>query len=204
MELRHFGKTQIIPYPEAGDRRDAFRSARAEPGGNQIAIAFSDHEREVLHAICDEIIPAGRGFPAPSEVGVVDEFFTRYIAPSGSTIAQFPNATEDLFKTALATFGQEFATKDRAGRVADLARLEAEQPEFFGQLRALTYAGYYSRVAVILALQRNHDAGRDYRGPPQPYGYEETTLDWDDMLPPKSQAGYTATTAIKRIERSGR
>ena len=165
-----------------GRRARRLRAASAEPGGNRIPIVFSDHEREALHAIVDEIIPPGRGFPAPSQVGVVEEFFTRYIAPSGSSITRFPNAVEDQFKAALAGFGKKFLAKNKVDRVADLARLEAEQPEFFGQLRALTYAGYYSRPEVIVALRRTHDAGRDYNGPPLPYGYDESTLDWDEMI----------------------
>ena len=204
MELRHFGQTQVVPSSDWGDVRGAFRAASAEPGGNRIPIVFSDHEREALHAIVDEIIPPGRGFPAPSQVGVVEEFFTRYIAPSGSSITRFPNAVEDQFKAALAGFGKKFLAKDKVARVADLARLEAEQPEFFGQLRALTYAGYYSRPEVIVALRRTHDAGRDYNGPPLPYGYDESTLDWGDMIPPKNRSGYTATDSVKRIKRSRR
>ena len=204
MELRHFGQTQVVPSSDWGDVRGAFRAASAEPGGNQIPIVFSAHEREALHAIVDEIIPPGRGFPAPSQVGVVEEFFTRYIAPSGSSITRFPNAVEDEFKAALAGFGKKFLGKDKVARVTDLARLEAEQPEFFGQLRALTYAGYYSRPEVIVALRRTHDAGRDYNGPPLPYGYDESTLDWGDMIPPKNRSGYTATNSVKRIKRSSR
>jgi len=81
MELRHFGFTQSVPETEGGDRRDAFRAARAELGGYSTPIAFSERERQVLNAICDEIIPPGCGFPAPSAAGVVEDFFTRYIAP---------------------------------------------------------------------------------------------------------------------------
>jgi Gluconate 2-dehydrogenase subunit 3 len=204
MELRHFGFTQSVQETEGGDRRDAFRAARAELGGYPTPIAFSERERQVLNAICDEIIPPGRGFPAPSAVGVVEDFFSRYIAPKGATVTRFPNVIEDTFKSGLATLGQEFLTKDHAGRVAALKRLEIEQSEFFGQLRALTYGGYYSRPEVIAALRHNHDAGRDYRGAPQPYGYEGSTMDWGDMIPPRKQAGYTATEDVKRLVPRGR
>ncbi len=204
MELRHFGLTQQVFDPEGGDRRDAFRAARAKPGGYPTPISFSDHERTLLNAICDEIIPADGGFPAPSTVGVVDEFFARYIAPAGATVTRFPDAKEDDFKADLAHLGADFLARDSAGRVAALKQLEAEHSAFFGQLRALTYAGYYSRPAVIVVLRGAHDAGRDYRGAPQPYGYDTTTMDWGDMIPPKKRATYTATKAVKRIVLPGR
>ena len=38
------------------------------------------------------------------------------------------------------------------------------------------------RPEVIAALRHNHDAGRDYRGAPQPYGYEGSTMDWGDII----------------------
>jgi hypothetical protein len=199
MEIRHWGVTQSVPETEGGDPRHAFRAARAEVGGYATPITFSDHERQMLNAICDEIIPPGDGYPAPGAVGVIDEFFVHYIAPKGSTVTRFPHATEDTFKSDLARLGHEFLAKNHAGRVAALERLETEQPEFFGQLRALTYGAYYSRPETIAALRRHHDAGRDYRGAPQPYGYEQSTMDWGDMIPPKKQASYTRTDAVKKL-----
>ena len=52
----------------------------------------------------------------------------------------------------------------------------------FEQLRALVYYGYYSRPVVTLAINRNLPAGRDYHGPPLPYGYLQTTEPWDEDL----------------------
>ena len=175
-----FGQTQVVPSSDWGDVRVAFRAASAEPGGNRIPIVFSDHEREALHAIVDEMIPPGRGFPAQARRASSRNSSPATSLRPGSSITRFPNAVEDQFKAALAGFGKKFLAKNKVDRVADLARLEAEQPEFFGQLRALTYAGYYSRPEVIVALRRNNDAGRDYNGPPLPYGYDESTLDWGE------------------------
>ncbi|GJF03141.1 gluconate 2-dehydrogenase subunit 3 family protein [Pseudonocardia sp. D17] len=179
------------------DVRDALRAAAAEPGGNRIPVMFSDHQRTVLRAIVDELVPPGEGFPAPSEVGVVEDFIPRYVAPTGSRTAPFPGAVEDRFTAALDAVEPEILAEDREQRVAVLRRLENDDPEFFGQLRALTYAGYYSRPAVVLVMRTHLRAARDYNGPPLPYGYDRLTTDWDGFTPP-SDGRFIATEDVAR------
>lgn len=180
------------------DQREAFRAASAEPGGNRTPVPLTDTQREVLSGIADELIPPGAGFPAPSEVGVVDDFFVRYITPASAAANWFPFAGEEEFKAAVDRLAGPFLAADHDGRVSQLAALEREQPEFFGQLRALTYAGYYSRPAVLLALRRALPAARDYHGPPLPYGYDLTTPDWGEITPPGT-GSYTETSDVARV-----
>jgi hypothetical protein len=184
------------------DPREAFRAASAEPGGNQVPVVLTDTQRAVLNAVADELIPPGGGFPRPSEVGVVDDFFVRYITPASAPANRFPFAREDEFKAAADRMAEPFLRAGHDGRVAQLEALEKEQPDFFGQLRALTYAGYYSRPAVLLALRQVLPAGRDYHGPPLPYGYDLTTPDWDEITPPGA-GSYTETSDVVRIDVKG-
>lgn len=194
-----------IGSPELGlvgtpdDVRDGLRAAAAEPGGNRVPIVLTGVQVTVLNTVVDELVPPGEGFPAPSEVHVVEQFFTRYIAPRGARTAPFPGATEDAFTAALDAFAPQIHGKEHDERVAALARLENEDPDFFGQLRALTYAGYYSRPAVVLALRANLPAARDYNGPPLPYGYDRTTSDWSGMTPPDG-GRFTATADVARVD----
>lgn len=184
------------------DSREAFRAASAEPGGNRVPVVLTDTQRAVLNAVADELIPPGGGFPPPSEVGVVDDFFVRYITPRSAPANWFPFAREDEFKAAVDRIAEPFLRAGHDGRVAQLEALEKEQPEFFGQLRALTYAGYYSRPAVLLALRQVLPAGRDYHGPPLPYGYDLTTPDWNEITPP-GVGSYTETTDVVRVNVKG-
>ena len=39
-----------------------------------------------------------------------------------------------------------------------------------------------ARPVVTQAINRNLPAGRDYHGPPLPYGYLQTTEPWDEEL----------------------
>lgn len=179
------------------DVLDALRAAAAEPGGNRTPIGFSDHQNAILNTIIDELIPPGDGFPAPSSVHVVETFFTRYIAPSGSRTVHFPGAAEDTFKAALDEFAPAIEGLEQDGRVAALKELERSHPDFFGQLRALTYAGYYSRPIVVAALRANLPAARDYNGPPLPYGYDRTTADWSGLNPPEDGT-FIATSDVQK------
>ncbi len=184
------------------DPREAFRAASAEPGGNRTPVPLTDMQREVLNAVADELVPPGAGFPSPSDVRVVDDFFVRYITPVSATANWFPFAREEEFKAAVDQLAGPFLAADHEGRVARLTALEREQPEFFGQLRALTYAGYYSRPPVLLALQQALPAGRDYHGPPLPYGYDLSTPDWDEITPPGT-GSYTETSDVVRVHVKG-
>jgi hypothetical protein len=127
----------------------------------------------------------------------VEEFFTRYINPASSSVNRFPYAQEKQFTAAVDALAEDILAADSAARVEQLKRLEKDDPDLFGQLRALTYAGYYSRPAVQVAL-RALPAGRDYHGAPLPLGYALNTADWDE-LSPRGVGGYTPTANVVRI-----
>jgi hypothetical protein len=200
MNGRHDPESGLTGSPD--EVRDALRAAAAEPGGNRVPIVFSERQRAVLDAITDEIVPPGEGFPAPSEVHVVEEFFTRYVAPAAARTVHFPGAAEEPFKAMVDEVAPRIEAGDRAARIAVLQQLERTRPEFFGQLRALTYAGYYSRRAVVLAIRELLEAGRDYNGPPLPYGYDRSTHDWSGLTPP-AEGRYTPTGDVQRVTVAG-
>ena len=101
--------------------------------------------------------------------------------------------------------GQGFVDADEAGRTETLARLETDDETFFGQLRSLVYYGYYSMTEVTLAIRKNIPAGKDYHGPPQPYGYLDTTEPWDDatLETRGGLADHIATEDVQRVDLSG-
>ena len=55
-----------------------------------------------------------------------------------------------------------------------------------------------------LAIRRNLPAGRDYHGPPLPYGYLQTTEPWDEELLTQAQenGSYLETDAVSRVDLS--
>jgi len=172
-------------------------AGHATLGGFDPPISLSRQESALLAAVADLLVPEGAGFPAPSAVGVVD-FIARYVTPRDRPVMHYPFAAEDEFKRSLAGLGRAFLDADPSRRVELLRRLEVEEAAFFAQVRDLVYYGYYSRPAVIQAIRDHVEAGRDYHGPPQPYGYDATLEGWDDIALPSRRGRYTATEDVRR------
>lgn len=187
------------------DRPDQphFELGRPRLGGLATPVAFGEDEAKVIDAVADTLIPPGGGFPAPSEVGIVD-FFGRYTTPKGYRAKHYPYLEEEDLKEFLARLGSDFVQGDAESRVQEIKRLEKEQEELFGQLRSLVYYGYYSASEVTAAIAREIPAGRDYHGPPLPYGYLHCIEDWDDeVLASAGQgSGYIATDDVVRVDLS--
>lgn len=193
---KEMGGPEVAPDPS--EDKYGFELGRPRLGGLELPVEFSEQQVAILNAAADEIIPPGGGFPAPSEVGVVD-FIGRYVTPSGKDPIHYPFAGEDDFKAALDELGEEFISADSEGRVETLKRVEQEEETFFSQLRDLVYYGYYSRPEVTLAINENLAAGRDYHGPPQPYGYLRTIERWDESLFPRGRGEYIRTEDVKPV-----
>lgn len=192
------GAPEVAPDP--GQER-GFEVGRPRLGGLEFPIEFSERQTAILNAAADEIIPPGGGFPAPSDVNVVD-FIGRYVTPSGEEPKYYPFAGEDEFKAAVDNLGEEFLSADSEGRVRALERVEKEDETFFDQLRSLVFYGYYSMPEVTLAIRENLPAGRDYHGPPQPYGYIRSIERWDESLFAHGNGDHIATEEVERIDLS--
>lgn len=168
-------------------------------GGWRPGIAFTDIQRGVLATVADQLIPGGDGFPAPSQAGVVP-FLARYIAPIGQPNKWYPFLEESDVRGRLDGLGEAFLGKNVDDQIETLRGLERDEPEFFGRLRDLVYHAYYSRPAVVQAINERLPAGRDLRVAPQPYGYSDTIIDWDDELLSRVRGTYKRTEDVVRIE----
>ena len=188
---------------EPGAAGGYFETGRPRLGGLQHPIAFSDGQAAVLRAVADTMIPPRDGWPTASEVDIV-AFVGRYVTPTDLRNKHFPFAEEDEFKAGLDRLGPAFADGDTDARTAAVQALEDADDPLFEQLRALVYYGYYSRPEVTLAIRRNIPAGRDYHGPPLPYGYLEVTEPWDDEVLDTAGGGpgFVATEDVRRVDLS--
>ncbi|CAM5394854.1 gluconate 2-dehydrogenase subunit 3 family protein [Leifsonia shinshuensis] len=180
---------------EGSDLRDG---TRPPMGGWLPGIAFDPLEVAVLDAFVDQLIPPGDGFPAPSEVDVA-AFFARYIVPSGVEPKWYPFIGEERFRDWLGELGEGFVAAGADEQVKIISDLERTQPEFFGTLRDLTYYAYYSRPAITGAINARLEAGKDLRNSPQPYGYADSTEEWDEQLFPNISGTYTRTEDVRRV-----
>lgn len=196
-----FGAPETTLRP--GEGGGYFETDRPRLGGLERSIAFSDLQAAVINAAADTIIPPHPDWPTASEVELVT-FVGRYITPSHYKNKHFPFAEEDTFKAGLDRLGQAFVDANEAGRIEAISALEKAEDPLFEQLRALVYYGYYSRPVVVLAIRRNVPAGRDYHGPPLPYGYLETLEPWDEetLASASAHGSYLETDQITRVDLS--
>lgn len=168
-------------------------------GGWAPHLRFSAGRADVLGAVADTLVPAGEGFPAPSEAGVV-AFLGRYVTPSGQDPRWYPFVGEDDLVAHVDGLGSSFGNGSEAERVEALRTLERQEPEFFTRLRDLVYQAYYSRPEVVAAINRELPAGRDYRVSPQPFGYLDTIADWDEDLLARVEGDYLRTEDVVRVD----
>lgn len=189
------GAPEVAPDPRV---EGGFEVGRPRLGGFRIPVRFSRRQAAILNAAADEIIPPGKGFPAPSEVDVV-EFIGRYVTPKSEDPIHYPFAGEEEFKAAVDRLGEGFVSANSAQRVEVLESIEEEDETFFSQLRNLIYFGYYSRPEVIRAINKNLEAGRDYHGPPQPYGYAHLIEEWGDTRFPRERGEYVRTEDVAPV-----
>ena len=194
-------KVQKAPAIEAATPTATMRrSDKPVLGGAAGAgVTFSDQQVAILKAASDEIIPPGDGFPAPSTVGVVEDFIPRYITPRDEEPQHYPFVAEADFKASVDALGQRFLDSHSAKRVEMLRATERDDPSFFLELKSLVYYGYYSRPVVTEAIRHNLEAGRDYRGAPQPYGYAQCIEDWDMSKLPRGRGRYIPTGEVRRV-----
>ncbi|MGH3641386.1 MAG: gluconate 2-dehydrogenase subunit 3 family protein [Mycobacterium sp.] len=167
-------------------------------GGWVPQVEFDTATTVFLNALADTLIPPGGGYPSPSTVDIVG-FFRRYVTPSGQEARWYPFVSVEHIARAAQWLGADFARSDEAARVAGVACLENEHIEEFSRLRDLVYHAYYSRPAVISAINAQSPAGRDYRVSPQPYGYADTIDDWDEELLSRVRGTYRRTENVVRV-----
>lgn len=209
--MSHLGEIATpLGAPEASPEPNTdsfYETGRPRLGGVARPVHFSDDQIETLNAVADTMIPPGAGFPAPSEVDVVG-FIGRYVTPTGYRNKHYPFACEDAFKAGLDKLGAGSRGQDSgstgSGLEEAISTLEKAEDPLFVQLRALIYYGYYSRREVVQAIRQNIPAGKDYHGPPLPYGYLEVTPEWtEELLAAAGKGGsYIATDDVKRVDLS--
>jgi hypothetical protein len=104
---------------------------------------FDERERRDLEAAMDEIIPAGDGMPAASEMGGV-AYLERVAAADANVANELRAALAALEKASGGAFGR----LDHEARVSALRKLEAGEATRFAQLRDYVYESYYTQPRV--------------------------------------------------------
>ena len=138
---------------------------------------LSEETLRRLSRIADVMIPPEQGFPDAAPL--VARFVSERAEP----------AERDTLERLLGTIDQASPDDIRTS----LERLEAEDPLSFSGLRNWVYYGYYTSGSVADALR---EAGSDYHGAPQPFGYR---IERDAPLPQARRGSYQRTEEVRRV-----
>jgi hypothetical protein len=138
---------------------------------------LSDSAAAKLSRIAQVMIPEGQGFPDAGPL--VSRFVTERLS----------EAESEVLEALLASYED-----DSSAAVAEwLERLETDDPTRFTVLRNWVYYGYYCSGSVTDALRQ---AGSDYHGAPQPFGYR---MDRDSPLPRTPRGSYQTTAEVRNV-----
>jgi hypothetical protein len=141
------------------------------------AAELSEETRGRLGRVADVMIPPEAGFPDAAPLVV--RFVSERIDP----------AERDTLERLLETLDGTSADAVTAW----LSHLVTEAPEDFAGLRNWVYYGYYTSGSVADALR---EAGSDYHGAPQPFGYR---IERDAPVPRTPRGTYQRTEEVRRV-----
>jgi Gluconate 2-dehydrogenase subunit 3 len=122
--------------------------ARTVNQGQQNSDSLDLHQRELLRAAMDEIIPAGDGMPSASEVGGVD-YLARIARENPKIRKDLRKSLSTLAALSRKQFGKEFTSLAQPERVEALKKFQAMRPQQnFVKLRDYVYEAYYTQPKV--------------------------------------------------------
>ena len=143
----------------------------------------------MLRGLIDALLPGGNGFPAASATGMTGLLAARLLAADSSLLGRIAES--------LRTQG---ALPDSTERWHDAAaRLEADEPKLFEELRKYAYLTYYEQPATIEAIRA---LGFRYNDAPLPDGYPAERFDASTDAPRHRRGRWVATEQIQRVDLS--
>lgn len=133
------GGTAATPCSARDERRT--QKLRTTPA------ALESPERDLLSVAMDEIIPAGDGMPAASEVGGV-EYLEELARRDKQTAKELRESLSALERFSKERLKGSFLSLSHEQRVESLSSLEKQDAGAFKTLREYVYEAYYLRPRV--------------------------------------------------------
>jgi Gluconate 2-dehydrogenase subunit 3 len=121
---------------------------RENPPAQEDTGVLDAGQRKLLRAAMDEIIPAGDGMPAASEVGGVN-YLARIARENPQIKHELHKSLGALAALSQKQFGKEFTSLAQPERVEALKKFEAQRPkQNFEKLRDRVYEAYYTQPKI--------------------------------------------------------
>jgi hypothetical protein len=143
-----------------------------------------------LDLLLDTLLPGGEGFPSAGSTGMAPVL-----------AARLRQADATLPGRLVAALGAQPGVPGDAAACREAAsRLEALEPDLFGEIRKYAYLTYYEQAAVIAAIRA---LGFRYNESPLPQGYPDEPFAAARDAPRHERGRWIATDAVRRVELSG-
>jgi len=123
---------------------------------------LGDEECLVLRSAVDELIPAGNGMPAASEVGSL-EYLEQLIRDHSEVRGELETALARLATVSGDALATPFTGLSHPQRVHALSEMEKRAPREFTILRDYTYEAYYTRPEVWRLIGYDGHSTQDER-----------------------------------------
>jgi hypothetical protein len=138
----------------SGGTAATLSSRPAEGRTRYLRTVFGSNERELLRVAMDEIIPAGDGMPAASEVGGVD-YLDQLASRDKQTEKELRESLAALEGLSEKDFEGSFLSLSHEKRMESLSSLENKDPGAFKALREYVYEAYYlqPRVQILIGYE---------------------------------------------------
>ncbi len=141
----------------------------------------------LLRGLVDALLPGGNGFPAASATGMTGLLAARLLAADSTLLDRIAESLRTLE-----------ALPDTTERWHDAAaRLEADEPKLFEELRKYAYLTYYEQPGTIAAIRT---LGFRYNDAPLPDGYPAERFDASTDAPRHTRGRWVATEQIQRVD----
>lgn len=143
---------------------------------------FSDQQTTLVNLILNRIVPASGDLPGAGDLGIAD-YLDGTVAASPERKRSFTAGLQAVSMVAEARHAAAFETLDTEDQDDVLHTVEADLPEFFGELVRQAYNGYYTHPRVLEGLGLSPQ-------PPQPQGHplEIGNLDLLERVRARGQA----------------
>jgi hypothetical protein len=125
---------------------------------------FTPPQRVLMLHVLNRLVPAGDGFPAAGDLGVVD-YLDSVVSASALLKRSFAAGLASIEIAGQADDSSGFSSLPDEVKDKILRRVESALPDFFAALVKQTYNGYYTNSTVLELL------GPEVR-PPQPLGHD--------------------------------
>jgi len=149
----------------------------------------SEAGESAIMQFADVLLPGDEAFPSATASGISEMLLSRLHGSGDGTLP-------DRLRAAITAAGGPLASLSPESRHAVVARIEADEPKLFDEIRKIMYLTYYEQETVVTAIRA---LGMPYNWAPLPEGYATEAFDPAIDAPNHGRGRWTPTEQVVPI-----